>query len=58
MLERPASATSWGLGCIQKFTKFQGVIRVNFDFCTMEMKSKDDHSKVPATKVLEYSQIL
>ncbi len=50
LFEHPYQATSWQTGIMQRLLNMRGVMKFNFDFCTMGMKAKDANGEIGLVK--------
>ena len=51
VFEHPVGASSWSTEMMRQVASMNGVMKVNFDFCTLGMKAKNEHGdEKPAKK--------
>ncbi len=50
MFEHPVGASSWGTQMMNQVANMNGVMKVNFDFCAMDMKTKDVSGEMKPAK--------
>ena len=50
MMEHPASASTWTTEMVKRLKRLPGTSLISFDFCMLDMKTKDEHGNDAAAK--------